>query len=99
MGSNSNAEDNELVESTAPCLECGAGLLRLSHITYFTWLNDELITVPNFPAWICDVCGRREFDPRSVNWLNMLLDPVAGRKPKIRPDRNPPLLGADRIRP
>lgn len=99
MGTNSNTEENELVESTAPCQECGAGVLRLSHVTYFTWLNDELITVPNFPAWICDVCGRREFDPRSVNWLNMLLDPAAGRKSRIRPDRNSSLPGTDLIRP
>ena len=28
-------------------------------MTYFTWLNEELITVPHFPAWVCDMCGRR----------------------------------------
>ena len=43
-----------------PCSECQAGMMRLHFITYFTWLGEELITVPNFPAWICDVCGRRE---------------------------------------
>lgn len=49
------------------------------YITYFTWLSDELITVPNFPAWICDVCGRREYDEHAVSWLSMLLNPNAGR--------------------
>ncbi|MBI1856039.1 MAG: YgiT-type zinc finger protein [Chloroflexi bacterium] len=44
------------------CAECQAGMMRLRFITYFTWLGEELITVPNFPAWICDVCGRREYD-------------------------------------
>jgi YgiT-type zinc finger domain-containing protein len=67
-----------------PCRECQAGILRLSYITYFTWLGDELITVQNFPAWICDVCGKREYDERAIAWLSALLDPDAG-KPPVRP--------------
>jgi YgiT-type zinc finger domain-containing protein len=62
-----------------PCTECQAGVMRLRFITYFTWLDEELITVPNFPAWICDVCGRREYDEKSISWLTMLLDPNAGK--------------------
>jgi YgiT-type zinc finger domain-containing protein len=62
-----------------PCNECQAGVMRLRFITYFTWLDEELITVPNFPAWICDVCGRREYDEKSISWLTMLLDPNAGK--------------------
>jgi YgiT-type zinc finger domain-containing protein len=62
-----------------PCNECQAGVMRLKFITYFTWLDEELITVPNFPAWICDVCGRREYDEKSISWLTMLLDPNAGK--------------------
>ena len=52
------------------CNECQAGMMRLQFITYFTWLDEELVTVPNFPAWVCDVCGKREYDERAVNWLN-----------------------------
>jgi YgiT-type zinc finger domain-containing protein len=62
-----------------PCNECQAGVMRLKFITYFTWLDEELITVPNFPAWICDVCGRREYDEKSISWLTMLLNPNAGK--------------------
>lgn len=54
-------------------------MMRLRFITYFTWLGEELITVPNFPAWICDVCGRREYDEKSISWLTMLLNPNAGK--------------------
>jgi len=68
-----------------PCKECQAGIMRPRYITYFTWLSDELITVPNFPAWICDVCGRREYDQRAISWLTMLLNPNAGRYPTPRP--------------
>ena len=62
-----------------PCNECQAGMMRLRYITYFTWLDEELVTVPGFPAWICDVCGKREYDDRAVNWLTMLLSPNAGQ--------------------
>jgi YgiT-type zinc finger domain-containing protein len=86
----------------APCSECVAGIVHLRHITYFTWLGEELITVPHFPAWICDVCGRREYDERAISWLTMLLSPDAGKPtqrlkptPKLRPARQthprPPL--------
>ena len=66
----------------APCEECQAGVKRLHFITYFTWLGDELVMVPSFPAWVCDVCGRREYDEKSIAWLTMLLNPDAGKPPK-----------------
>jgi YgiT-type zinc finger domain-containing protein len=66
------------------CPECHTGVYHVAYLTYFTWLNDELITVPNFPSWVCDVCGKREYDAHAVSWLNMLLSPTTGRKPKPR---------------
>jgi YgiT-type zinc finger domain-containing protein len=85
-----------------PCTECQAGLMRLNFITYFTWLGEELITVPNFPAWICDVCGKREYDEKAISWLSMLLNPNAGKptgrkshsvhrrpRPQSRPSADP----------
>lgn len=68
------------------CHQCQAGVMNLHFITYFTWLDDELVTVPNFPAWVCDVCGRREYDGRAVNWISTLLSPNTGRdshKPRL----------------
>ncbi len=79
------------------CPECHTGVLRLQYLTYFTWLNDELITVPNFPSWVCDVCGKREYDAHAVSWLNMLLSPTTGRKPK--PHRKNPPKGLNRPQP
>ena len=68
-------------------------------VTYFTWLGDELITVTNFPAWVCDVCGKREYDRQAEIWLQTLLKPEAGKstiKPKKtrqKPNRkNPPVV-------
>ncbi len=70
-----------------PCTECAAGVMVPRLLTYFTWLGSELITVPDFPAWVCDVCGRREYDEKSISWLTMLLDPNAGEP--TRRKRNP----------
>jgi len=55
--------------------------MRLRFITYFAWLGEELVLVPNFPAWVCDVCGRRDYDEKSLSWLGTLLDPDAGNPP------------------
>ena len=66
------------------CSECSIGMMHKAQVTYFTWLGEELITVPDFPAWICDVCGKREYDQEALNNLALLLSPLprkaAGRK-------------------
>jgi YgiT-type zinc finger domain-containing protein len=80
---------NKLPEYSTLCRECKAGIMHLEYITYFTWLDEDLVTVPNFPAWVCDMCGRREYDSRAISWLNTLLSPDAGRRysPKRRRTR------------
>jgi YgiT-type zinc finger domain-containing protein len=71
--------ENEAPNNKGMCRECGTGVLKLQQLTYFTWLNNELITVPDFPAYVCDICGRREYDSRAITWLNTLLNPETGR--------------------
>ena len=78
-----------------PCNECPAGVMHMRQITYFTWLGEELVTVPNFPAWVCDMCGKREYDEQAISWLTMLLSPNAGKptrrvKRTRRPDSRKP---------
>lgn len=72
---------------TIPCGQCQAGQMHRQFVTYYTWLGEELITVPDFPAWMCDVCGRREYDTQALNQLSLLLSPNAG-KPTAR--KRPP---------
>lgn len=88
---------NKLPENQPiPCNECQAGYLHKRHVTYFTWLGEELITVPNFPAWVCDVCGMREYDRQAEIWLQTLLKPEAGKptvkskKHRQKPNRKTP---------
>jgi YgiT-type zinc finger domain-containing protein len=66
------------------CKRCSTGVMQLSYITHFIWLKEDLITVPNFPAWVCDICGRRRFDPRAIAWLNLLLNPASKRDTRSR---------------
>jgi len=75
----SENEEEDFLPESFPCERCHAGMLQPRLIPYFTWLGKELITVPNFPAWICDVCGRREYDEQAIQWLNTLLNPEAGK--------------------
>jgi len=84
------SENDNLPTEPFPCIECHAGILQPRHVTYFTWLANELVTVPYFPAWVCDVCGRREYDEKAISWLNMILDPNAGKPTTNRRHTPPP---------
>lgn len=72
-------KENKPAKEEYTCPECQAGILRLQHITYFMQMAGEYIAVPEFPAWVCDVCKMREYDHRAISWLNVLLDPQTGR--------------------
>ena len=79
-------EPKDVVEYTCP--NCAGGRRSLQHITYLTWFRDQMITVPNFPAWVCDLCGSRDFDIRAISWLNTLLN-SGGRQSGSRPFPGP----------
>jgi YgiT-type zinc finger domain-containing protein len=70
-----------------PCSECSVGLMHPARVAYFTWLGNELITVPDFPAWVCDICGKREYDAQALRQLTQLLSPAGARQADSRPTR------------
>jgi YgiT-type zinc finger domain-containing protein len=80
----------EEIQESFQCNECQAGVMHLQHITYFTWLDEELVTVPNFPAWVCDMCGRREYDARAISWLVAILNPETGKVSTNKRRSRPP---------
>ena len=69
-----------------PCRKCQGGRKHLNTITLMTWLGDDLITVPDFPAWICDLCGHRIYDQHALAELSLILNPEAGTP--IQPSLN-----------
>lgn len=74
-------DENSLtpIDPVVPCNECQAGHMHREYVAYYTWLGDELITVPDFPAWVCDMCGRCEYDENALTRLSLLLSPNAGK--------------------
>ncbi len=60
------------------CPECQVGVIRRKGSTYYTWIENELVIVPDFPCWVCDVCGHRDWDQAAVFNLGMILSPAAG---------------------
>lgn len=74
--------------SMIPCSECSIGMMHQAKVTYFTWLGAELITVPDFPAWICDICGKREYDLDALNNLALLLSPMPRKLSGIKSARS-----------
>ena len=69
------------------CPECQVGLIQRKKGTYYTWIENELVIVPDFPCWVCDVCGHRDWDQNAVLQLGMLLSPTAGTNTfdRVRP--------------
>lgn len=80
-------EDKPEPPAPVTCPECSVGHLKQRSVAYFTWMGDELISVPDFPAWVCDVCGRREYDTNALNWLAAMLSPLTGKP--FRPSGSP----------
>jgi YgiT-type zinc finger domain-containing protein len=71
---------------------------------YSTWLQDQLVLVPNLDAWVCDVCGDFMHDPDKIASIELLIGSKSGSS---RKDRHPqhngdpsdqPILSTDRSR-
>ncbi len=53
------------------------GTLRLRPVTFAHWFEGQFITIPRFPAWVCDICGKREYDVAALEQLELILGPEA----------------------
>jgi YgiT-type zinc finger domain-containing protein len=62
--------------------------MRQTAVTYFTFLGGRMITVPDFPAWICDMCGKCEYDLDALDNLALLLCPQDANLPAKRSSRS-----------
>jgi YgiT-type zinc finger domain-containing protein len=77
-----------------PCPECQVGALRPRAVSFFSMYAGQPVTVPDFPAWVCDVCGRREYDSAALAELQAMLESgrSRGRRRQARQpgQENPP---------
>jgi YgiT-type zinc finger domain-containing protein len=79
--------------TTIPCGECDLGYMRRTTVTHFTFAGGRMITIPNFPAWVCDMCGDCEYDSEALKNLARvvaapLTRPNAGGKRASRAGKN-----------
>ncbi|MBN1439836.1 MAG: YgiT-type zinc finger protein [Anaerolineales bacterium] len=59
------------------CPECQMGTLRSGSVPYYAKLEETLVVVPDFPAWICDICRHCEYDESALDALRIILGPSA----------------------
>jgi YgiT-type zinc finger domain-containing protein len=62
------------------CPQCQVGLLHPRKVIYFGTHQGEPVSVPNVPAWVCDMCRYREYDDVALSDLNLAF----GREQAIR---------------
>jgi YgiT-type zinc finger domain-containing protein len=70
-------------DPSARCPHCMVGVMTPAKAFYCQWSDGHFITAPDFPAWVCDVCGAREYEPQAVLELQTLIDmshPTASRQ-------------------
>lgn len=62
------------------CKSCAGGRMIRKSSTYFSWIGDELIAVPDFPLWQCDVCKHCEYDIQARQYLKSMFTRVIQNK-------------------
>ena len=55
------------------CPECHIGRLSPARATYVHQYGGTLISIPNTPAWRCDVCHVCQFDDQPIGRLETLI--------------------------
>jgi len=59
--------------------------MRPITVTYFSFARGRMITLPDFPAWECDICKKCEYDVDALDRLTLLLHPpIQHRRPSQR---------------
>ena len=68
--------------AVSTCPHCLVGSLSLRRVVYARWHGGHFITVPNFPSWVCDVCGSLEYDSAALDRMKMILGRDSGAPPE-----------------
>jgi hypothetical protein len=59
------------------CPECQVGTLQSRTVPCYATLRGTVVTIPYFPAWVCDVCRYCEYDEAALEELRSILGPAA----------------------
>ena len=74
------------------CPRCTVGRCLPSAATFCDLLGDDLLTVPNMPAFICDVCHFAEFEQDALEalWHALYADNAKDDYQPIAPGKRNP---------
>lgn len=67
------------------CPQCLIGRLHLRLITYTGLYGKTLVSVPNTPAWQCDVCHSVDFDAAALLRIETLVEQAGPPPNRYRP--------------
>jgi YgiT-type zinc finger domain-containing protein len=82
------------------CPHCLTGTLRLKRVVFAAWHGGQFVTLPNFPGWVCDLCGEAEYDALALEQVLAVLGPEAAlRRESARLARPSPRLARWAPRP
>ena len=73
------------------CPRCQIGYLQPEKATYAYVHNGMLLSVPNMPAWKCDICQYQEFEHQTIARLEALLG-IRDSSPDLQ--RNTPKIAS-----
>jgi YgiT-type zinc finger domain-containing protein len=68
------------------CEECRIGRYQPVNLSYLYPLGQQMVIIPNAPAYVCDVCKSRHYDPYFLETLDFLLtrlSPLDTTKPTL----------------
>jgi YgiT-type zinc finger domain-containing protein len=67
------------------CPRCFVGRIQSVKVVLSRVVNGQMLSVPDFPAWECDVCHAFMYDPKALVELHQVLTDQSGyRKPTLR---------------
>ena len=68
------------------CPRCFVGRIQNVKVVLSKVVNGQMLSVPDFPAWKCDVCHAFMYDPQALVELHQVLtDESNHHQPKRRP--------------
>lgn len=80
------------------CPRCLVGRIQRKRIPYAAVIEDQLLTIPRFPAWVCDICHAYIYDPAAMSRLEASLNASQQSKktPRVRQAAPTPPPSADK---
>jgi YgiT-type zinc finger domain-containing protein len=77
------------------CPRCQIGNLQPAQATYASVHKGMFLSVPNVPAWQCDICQFQEFDYDVITWVEALMGHAGMPADASRPAAKVPTVDAD----